>query len=105
MITSISAFLNERVTVKRISSRSSDLKPVTEFLGSFSARIEDVTIVSTSTSGALIRYPSKKVFLAETNNVIKPGDIVILPDGEQREVTTVKNGVPYGSETLIEVIL
>lgn len=105
MYSTIKRFLPESITVNRKTERTKDLLAKTTFIGTFDARVEDITINVTGIDGVNYTEPSKKAFIAEIDNTVAVGDIVTLPDGEEREVSGVGAGTVFGDYRYVEITL
>ena len=105
MYSTIRRFLPESIIVNRKTGRTKDLIAETNLIGTFDARVEDITINKTSVSGVEYTEPSKRAFIAESKTTVAVGDIVTLPDGEEREVTSVGSGTVIGDYRYVEIFL
>ena len=105
MYSTIKRFLPESITVNRKTERTKDLLAKTILIGTFDARVEDITINRTGVDGVTYAEPSKRAFIAEIDNTVSVGDAVTLPDGEKREVTAVGTGTVVGDYRYVEITL
>lgn len=105
MYSTIKRFLTESITIKRKVKRDKDLISETINIGTFKARLEDSNVNVTNSSGVTFIKPTKKAFIAEEKVVIAIGDICILPNGEEREVTDVGSATNFGDYRYIEIVL